>query len=104
MDFRKLELDEDQLRFRDEVRAFVAEHVTEEVHEDERRTGGSFDEKLHLAMASKGWVMPGLAGARRRRAGSRPGAHPGAGAGPLAGPPDHPGHDPAGGALRREAR
>jgi len=58
VNFSPLELDAETLDFWNEVRAFFDEHVTEEVHERERRTGGGFHEELHLAMGERGWVAP----------------------------------------------
>ena len=43
MDFSKLELDDDTRRFWDDVRAFLDEHLTEEVHEQEWRTGDGYN-------------------------------------------------------------
>ena len=74
-------LDADTLEFWHEVRAFFDEHVTEEVHELERRTGGGFDEELHLAMGERGWVAPSWPTGRRRcrpRCGARRDREPGA--------------------------
>jgi len=58
MDFSRVPLDGQQQEFLDEVRSFMAEHVTEEVHEEERRTGSGFNERVHLALGEKGWIMP----------------------------------------------
>jgi alkylation response protein AidB-like acyl-CoA dehydrogenase len=58
VDFSRVELDEDQQRFLEEVRAFTAEHVTEEVHEHERQTGSGFNLGVHLELGKRGWVMP----------------------------------------------
>ncbi|MEV7005117.1 acyl-CoA dehydrogenase family protein [Streptosporangium sp. NPDC051022] len=57
MDFAVIPLTPEQERFAAEVRAFVAEHVTDEVRERERRTGSAFAEDAYLALAAKGWVM-----------------------------------------------
>lgn len=48
----------EQQQFADEVRRFVGEHITEEVHAHERRTGDGFNEAVHLALGAKGWIMP----------------------------------------------
>ena len=45
--------------FRAEVRAFLAEHVTEEVVETAHRTGTVHDWGLHRRMASVGWLSAG---------------------------------------------
>ncbi|HEY2043947.1 MAG TPA: acyl-CoA dehydrogenase family protein, partial [Jatrophihabitans sp.] len=58
MNFSTIELDDDTLAFWREVKAFFAEHVTSEVLEEERTTGGGFNEQLHLAMGQRGWVAP----------------------------------------------
>src|SRR6267142_1449461 len=58
MDLSLLDLDSGQREFAEEVRAFFAEHVTEEVLEQERLTGNGFNEGVHLAMGKKGWIMP----------------------------------------------
>jgi 3-oxocholest-4-en-26-oyl-CoA dehydrogenase alpha subunit len=58
MDFSRVRLDAGQQEFLDEVRSFLAEHVTEEVLEEERRTGSGFNERVHLALGARGWLMP----------------------------------------------
>ena len=58
MDLSLVELDGDQRAFAQEVRAFLAEYVTEEALEHERLTGDGFNERLHLAMGERGWIMP----------------------------------------------
>jgi alkylation response protein AidB-like acyl-CoA dehydrogenase len=58
MDLSLVELDDDQRAFAEEVRAFLAEYVTEEALEHERLTGDGFNERLHLAMGERGWIMP----------------------------------------------
>jgi alkylation response protein AidB-like acyl-CoA dehydrogenase len=58
MDFSRVPLDATQQVFLDEVRSFMAEHVTEEVHEEERRTGSGFNERVHLALGARGWITP----------------------------------------------
>ncbi|MEO3855871.1 acyl-CoA dehydrogenase family protein [Acrocarpospora sp. B8E8] len=58
MDFSVVELDDDLAAFVAEVREFIATYVTEEVHEEERRTGGSFNLRLHEALGAKGWIVP----------------------------------------------
>jgi alkylation response protein AidB-like acyl-CoA dehydrogenase len=51
-------LTEEQQAFADEVTAFLDEIVTEQVHEQERETGGGFNLGVHLALGSKGWLNP----------------------------------------------
>jgi alkylation response protein AidB-like acyl-CoA dehydrogenase len=58
MDFSRVPLDAGEQGFLDEVRSFMAEHVTDEVHEEERHTGSGFNEPLHLALGEKGWITP----------------------------------------------
>jgi alkylation response protein AidB-like acyl-CoA dehydrogenase len=58
MDLSLVELDGDQQAFAEEVRAFLAEYVTAEALEHERLTGDGFNERLHLAMGERGWIMP----------------------------------------------
>jgi alkylation response protein AidB-like acyl-CoA dehydrogenase len=58
MDFSVVELDDDLASFVTDVREFIDRYVTEEVHEEERRTGGSFNLKLHKALGAKGWIVP----------------------------------------------
>jgi alkylation response protein AidB-like acyl-CoA dehydrogenase len=58
VNFAPLELDKDTLAFWAEARAFYEEHVTEEVHEEERQTGNGFSETFHSAVGSRGWAVP----------------------------------------------
>ena len=58
MNFSPVPLDDDTLEFWAEVRAFFDEHVTDAVHEQERRTGGGFNEDLHLAMGNAAGSHP----------------------------------------------
>ncbi|RBY83176.1 acyl-CoA dehydrogenase family protein [Blastococcus sp. TF02A-26] len=58
MDLSTVELTPEQQAFQQEVRAFLDEIVTEEVHEHERRTGDGFNEGVHLALGSRGWLFP----------------------------------------------
>ncbi len=58
MDFSRVQLDAGQQAFLEEVRAFMAEHVTEDVLDEERVTGNGFNERVHLALGEKGWLMP----------------------------------------------
>jgi alkylation response protein AidB-like acyl-CoA dehydrogenase len=55
-DFR---LDGEVQAFRDEVRAFLATHVTDEVIETAHHTGTIHDWGLHHKMAEQGWVSAG---------------------------------------------
>ncbi|MDG5772968.1 acyl-CoA dehydrogenase family protein [Mycolicibacterium fortuitum] len=56
MDFSHVELSEDDLAFRDELRAFLAEVVTDEVIQRDRETGENFDETVHLALGKAGYL------------------------------------------------
>src|SRR4051794_9580373 len=59
MDFSKLELDEETKAFWAEVRAFLDEHLTDEVHEKEWRTGDGYNVEFWKKLGERGWVMPG---------------------------------------------
>lgn len=56
MDFSRVELSDEDAQFRDEVRAFLREHVTEEVKRRDRETGDNFDEGVHLALGAAGYL------------------------------------------------
>lgn len=56
MDFSRVALSEDDTAFRDEVRRFLAEHVTDEVIARDRETGDNFDETVHLALGAAGYL------------------------------------------------
>ncbi len=58
MNFSQVATEDSHRAFTDSVRAFIAEHVTEDVLEHERQTGEMFNEQLHLALAAKGWITP----------------------------------------------
>ncbi len=58
MDFSAVDLTEAQQKFRDEVRAFLDEHLTEEVYAGARERTDHFDKGLWLAMGAKGWLQP----------------------------------------------
>ena len=53
------DLGEESDAFRAEVRAFLDEHVTPEVHEHVRKTGSMHHWGLHRALAEKGWLAAG---------------------------------------------
>ncbi|MEU1981108.1 acyl-CoA dehydrogenase family protein [Nocardia sp. NPDC019395] len=72
MDFSVVELSDDDLAFRDNARAFLDTHVTDEVRRRDRETGDNFDEGVHLAMGAEGWLAaelnkPGEGGLNRLR-------------------------------------
>ncbi|BBZ51676.1 acyl-CoA dehydrogenase family protein [Mycobacterium heidelbergense] len=56
MDFSRVALDDDDTAFLAEVRAFLAEHVTDEVRRRDRETGDNFDEGVHLAIGAAGYL------------------------------------------------
>ena len=58
MDFSAVTLTEAQQKFSDEVRAFLDEHLTEEVYAGARERTDHFDLGLWLAMGAKGWLQP----------------------------------------------
>jgi len=58
MDFSTIELDAEHRQLLDDVRAFIAEHLTPEVFAHELATGDNFNEAVHLAMGERGWIMP----------------------------------------------
>jgi alkylation response protein AidB-like acyl-CoA dehydrogenase len=58
VDFGVIELDDESRRFRDEVREFLEEHLTDEVRENEWRTGDGMNLGLHLALGRRGWIFP----------------------------------------------
>ena len=49
MYFSRVELSDDDRAFLDEVRTFLATHITDEVRRCDRETGDNFDEAVHLA-------------------------------------------------------
>ncbi|BBX42594.1 acyl-CoA dehydrogenase family protein [Mycobacterium simiae] len=56
MDFSRVELADEDSAFRDEARAFLKTHVTEEVRRRDRETGDNFDERVHLALGAAGYL------------------------------------------------
>lgn len=56
MDFR---LDDAAERFREELRGFLEEHVTDELEEELYRSGGSYDEDFTVAMRERGLLAVG---------------------------------------------
>ncbi|MDQ2636269.1 MAG: acyl-CoA dehydrogenase family protein [Actinomycetota bacterium] len=56
MDFSRVRLTEDEQAFRDEARAFLNEIVTDDVIRRDRETGDNFDEGVHLALGSAGYL------------------------------------------------
>ena len=58
MDFSAVALTEAQQAFREEVRAFLDEHLTPEVYAGMRERAASYDEGFYLALGAKGWLWP----------------------------------------------
>ncbi|MGE0215641.1 acyl-CoA dehydrogenase family protein [Mycolicibacterium sp.] len=56
MDFGRVPLSDEDQRFQDEVRSFLAEIVTEDVIRRDRETGDNFDEGVHLALGAAGYL------------------------------------------------
>ena len=58
MDFSTVALTGAQQAFRDEVRAFLDEYLTEEVDARRREQAANYDEEFYLALGAKGWLEP----------------------------------------------
>lgn len=56
MDFSRVPLSDEDLAFQDELRAFLADVVTDEVIRRDRETGENFDETVHLALGAAGYL------------------------------------------------
>ncbi|CAJ1503215.1 acyl-CoA dehydrogenase family protein [[Mycobacterium] kokjensenii] len=56
MDFSRPQLTDDDQAFLEEVRTFLATHVTEDVKRRDRETGDNFDEGVHLALGAAGYL------------------------------------------------
>jgi len=56
MDFSLVELSPDDQEFRDRLRGYLGEIVTDEVRRRDRETGENFDEEVHLALGAKGYL------------------------------------------------
>jgi 3-oxocholest-4-en-26-oyl-CoA dehydrogenase alpha subunit len=56
MDFASVELSTEDKEFRDQLRAFLAAHVTDEVRRRDRETGENFDEGVHVALGAEGYL------------------------------------------------
>ena len=56
MDFSHVELSDEDRAFRDELRAFLSELVTDDVIRRDRETGDNFDEGVHLALGAAGYL------------------------------------------------
>ncbi len=58
MDFSTVELTDKQAAFAAEARAFFDEYVTQDVHDEELRTGNGFDPRVYLGLGERGWLFP----------------------------------------------
>lgn len=56
VDFARVELSPEDRAFRDELRNFLAEIVTDDVLRRDRETGENFDEAVHLALGAAGYL------------------------------------------------
>jgi alkylation response protein AidB-like acyl-CoA dehydrogenase len=56
LDFARVELSDEDQAFRDELRAFLAAIVTDDVIARDRETGENFDEGVHLALGDAGYL------------------------------------------------
>jgi alkylation response protein AidB-like acyl-CoA dehydrogenase len=56
MDFAVVPLSEEDRAFHDQTRAFITEHVTDEVRRRNRDFGENFDERVHLALGAAGYL------------------------------------------------
>ncbi|OBF19309.1 acyl-CoA dehydrogenase [Mycobacterium kubicae] len=56
MDFARVTLSAEDEAFLAEMRAFVTEHVTDEVRRRDREFGENFDEQVHLALGEAGYL------------------------------------------------
>jgi 3-oxocholest-4-en-26-oyl-CoA dehydrogenase alpha subunit len=56
LDFARVELSDEDQGFRDELRAFLATIVTDDVIARDRKTGENFDEGVHLALGEAGYL------------------------------------------------
>jgi alkylation response protein AidB-like acyl-CoA dehydrogenase len=56
MDFSLVALSDDDLAFRDELRALLSQIVTDEVIARDRETGENFDEGVHLTLGKAGYL------------------------------------------------
>jgi alkylation response protein AidB-like acyl-CoA dehydrogenase len=56
MDFSRVALSDDDLAFRDELRALLSQIVTDEVIARDRETGENFDEGVHLTLGKAGYL------------------------------------------------
>jgi alkylation response protein AidB-like acyl-CoA dehydrogenase len=61
MDFSRVELSDDDLAFRDGLRALLSEIVTDEVIARDRESGENFDEGVHLALGEAGYLAADFA-------------------------------------------
>lgn len=58
MNFADVDLDPEQQAFRDGVRAFLDEHLTDAVYEEEWESGAGHNAAFHRALGDRGWILP----------------------------------------------
>jgi alkylation response protein AidB-like acyl-CoA dehydrogenase len=56
MDFSRVALSDEDQAFQDDLRAFLAKNVTDEVIRHDRETGDNFDEGVHCALGDAGYL------------------------------------------------
>jgi 3-oxocholest-4-en-26-oyl-CoA dehydrogenase alpha subunit len=56
MDFSRVSLSDDDVAFRDDLRALLSEIVTDEVITRDRETGENFDENVHVTLGKAGYL------------------------------------------------
>jgi alkylation response protein AidB-like acyl-CoA dehydrogenase len=56
MDFSRVSLSDDDVAFRDDLRALLSEVVTDEVITRDRETGENFDENVHVTLGKAGYL------------------------------------------------
>jgi 3-oxocholest-4-en-26-oyl-CoA dehydrogenase alpha subunit len=56
MDFSRVALSPEDQVFLEQTRAFIAEHVTDDVRQRDREFGENFNEQVHLAMGAAGYL------------------------------------------------
>lgn len=56
MDFSAVPLSDEDRAFHEKTRAFITEHVTDEVRRRNREFGENFDERVHLALGAAGYL------------------------------------------------
>lgn len=62
MDFSRIELSDDDRAFRDDLRAVITTHLTDEARRRDRETGDNFAEGVYLALGAAGYLKAALSG------------------------------------------